>query len=312
MNETNSCCGSLTREGSGAVDPATTIMARAGAVPQRLVSIPGGTAVVGTRDVELAADGEGPPRKVKVRPFRIDPFAVTASWFGAFVMATGYRTDAERFGWSLVFRGFAPRDSKASYVVGTEWWQRVDGADWAHPEGPRSTIEGRENHPATHISWSDADAFARWAGGRLPSEAEWEYSAKGGNPAARFPWGQREPDDAGFLPCNIWQGRFPDENTAADGYAGTAPVDTFQPNGYGLYNMSGNVWEWCADPFRVRSLRSGAQRLNAVSAAEGRRIAKGGSHMCHRSYCYRYRIAARTGIPPDSSAGHLGFRMVFD
>ncbi len=267
---------------------------------------------MGTNRPELPADGEGPPRRVRVKPFRMDPFAVTNSWFAEFVSETGYQTDAEAYGWSIVYRGFAPRDPHAQYVLGTEWWQRVDGASWRHPEGPGTGVESRANHPAIHISWNDATAFAGWAGGRLPSEPEWEHAAKGGAVHARYPWGEREPDDTEFLPCNIWQGHFPDRDTAADGYSGTAPVDAYAPNGYGLYNMSGNVWEWCADRFRVRSLRAEARTLNASAVADGQRLAKGGSYMCHRSYCYRYRIAARTGVTPDSSAGHMGFRIVFD
>jgi formylglycine-generating enzyme required for sulfatase activity len=163
----------------------------------------------------------------------------------------------------------------------------------------------------THVSWNDAAAFTAWAGGRLPTEAEWEHAARGGLASPRFPWGDAEPDDRTIF-CNIWQGRFPHHNTEADGFAGTAPVRAFEPNVYGLYNMSGNVWEWCSDPFRVRSLKSSAKAINDTAAAEKRKIAKGGSYLCHRSYCYRYRIAARIGTPPNTSAGHTGFRIVFD
>ena len=163
-----------------------------------------------------------------------------------------------------------------------------------------------------HVSWSDAAAFAAWAGGRLPTEAEWEHAAKGGDDGARFPWGAEEPTDTVAGLCNIWQGDFPHRNSVADGFAGTAPADAFRPNGFGLFNMCGNVWEWCADPFRVRSLSGAAKARNRAATAERERVMKGGSYLCHRSYCYRYRIAARSGRSPDTSAGHTGFRVAYD
>jgi formylglycine-generating enzyme required for sulfatase activity len=187
----------------------------------------------------------------------------------------------------------------------------VHGACWAAPEGPGSSIAERPDHPAVHIAWTDAAAFAAWAGGRLPTEAEWEHAAKGGDHAMRFPWGAAEPDDASAM-CNIWQGEFPRSNGAADGWVGTAPVDAYAPNGFGLFNACGNVWEWCADPFRVRSLSAAARQRNQAATAEKERVMKGGSYLCHRSYCYRYRIAARAGRSPDTSAGHTGFRVAYD
>lgn len=275
------------------------------------VAIPGGTAFVGTDRPALPMDGEGPPRRVTLKPFRMDAHQVTNRRFAAFVAATGYRTEAERFGWSYVFHLFVDGARHGLAPEGTPWWRKVEGACWSAPEGPGSSVADRLDHPAVHIAWTDAAAFAAWAGGRLPSEAEWEHAAKGGREGARFPWGDAEPDDARVF-CNIWQGRFPQHNTLADGFLGTAPVHAFAPNGYGLFNTCGNAWEWCADPFRVRSLSGAAKARNAAAAAEKERLMKGGSYLCHISYCYRYRIAARSGRSPDTSAGHTGFRLAYD
>ena len=281
--------------------------------PDRLVALPGGRFRVGTDTPILPQDGETPSRVVTLRPFAIDPHAVTNAWFAAFVDATGYVTEAERFGWSLVFRGFVETVTPQMLSPhGPPWWCRVEGSYWRAPEGPGSSVTERGDHPVVHVSWNDARAFASWAGGRLPSEAEWEYAASGGQDGARFPWGEAEPDDLAFQPCNIWQGDFPRHNTAADGHKGTAPVAAFAPNGFGLFNMVGNVWEWNAEPFRIRSLSRDSRARNAASQTENQRLLKGGSYLCHRSYCYRYRIAARTGVSADTSTGHTGFRLVFD
>lgn len=281
--------------------------------PDRLVRLPGRRFRVGSDDRLLPMDGEGPSRLVGIKAFAVDPFAVTNQWFAAFVADTGFRTDAEQHGWSAVFQGFlAAGNNDNGSAAGAPWWRRVEGTAWNRPEGPGSTIEDRLDHPVVHVSWHDAQAFAAWAGGRLPSEAEWELAAGGGLEARRFPWGHDEPDDDRFMPCNIWQGEFPNHNTVADGYAGTAPVSAFAPNGLGLFNMVGNTWEWCADAFRVRSLARAAKARNEASRRHGERLIKGGSYLCHRSYCYRYRTAARSGVSPDTSTGHLGFRLVFD
>ncbi len=267
---------------------------------------------MGTDEKILPADGEFPVRRVRVAPFAIDQYAVTNEWFGSFIAATGYVSEAERFGWSYVFAGLLPEEHSYTLAVDdAPWWRRVDGANWRHPEGPGSSIKSRMDHPVVHISWNDADAFAQWAGGRLPSEAEWEFAARGGLENHRFPWGDDEPDDSEKLLCNIWQGTFPTRNTVADGYAGTAPVTAFAPNGYGLYNMCGNVWEWCNDRFRVRSLKRALKARDRASLLDGSKVMKGGSYLCHRSYCYRYRVAARVGSPSDTSTGHAGFRIVF-
>ena len=200
----------------------------------------------------FAADGEGPAHPVLLAPFAIDATCVTNERFNDFVNATGYKTESEQFGWSFVFYGqLTPRQRETAVrlvVQGSEWWCRVDGATWRHPEGPGSTIKQRWHDPAVQVSWRDAAAYAAWAGKRLPTEAEWECAARGGLVQKRFPWGD-ELEPEGRHRMNVWQGVFPTENTEADGYYGVAPAKSFKANGFGLYNMTGNVWEWCWDWF---------------------------------------------------------------
>jgi len=284
-----------------------------------MVLIPGGSFWMGEEGPgTIEADGEGPVRRVDVRAFLIDPVAVTNAKFAVFVKATGYVTEAEAFGWSFVFWQFvSERDAAAvmdATVPGAPWWRGVRGADWRHPEGPASGISARSSHPVVHVSWNDAAAYARWAGKRLPSEAEWEKAARGGLDRQRFPWGG-ELTVRGQHRCNTWQGRFPQRNTGEDGYHGTAPVKAYRPNGYGLYNVCGNVWEWCADWFSAdwHVPESPPTRENPQGPAEGStRVMKGGSYLCHDSYCNRYRVAARTSNTPDAGSGHLGFRCAAD
>lgn len=261
-------------------------------------------------------DGEGPVREVTVGAFRISPTTVTNAEFGEFVAATGHVTDAERFGWSYVFRGLLHRDAERYVVDGVvpeaSWWWGVRDTTWRCPQGPGSTAI--DDHPVVHVSWADAVAYAGWVGGRLPTEAEWEKAARGGLDQQAYPWGD-ELTPGGEHRTNIWQGTFPSRNTGEDGYLATAPVTAFAPNGYGLHQMAGNVWEWTADwfsPFwhtrdqpRTRVDPQGPPRGTA-------RVVKGGSHMCHRSYCNRYRVAARTQTTPDTTLGHTGFRVVAD
>jgi formylglycine-generating enzyme required for sulfatase activity len=274
------------------------------------VLLPGGEFLMGTDDREgFSDDGEGPVRRVKVEPFQIDVYTVTNGRFAAFVDDTGYVTDAERLGWSYVFAGFLSADLRASSPRPDRapWWCGVSGASWWRPEGPGSFLEGRADHPVVHVSWNDALAYCQWSGTRLPTEAEWEYAARGGLEQRRYPWGDvLDPD--GEYRCNIWRGRFPAKNTPADGYRGTAPVDAYQPNGFGLYNVSGNVWEWCADSW---STDHAAHREETPPAGEAK-VMRGGSYMCHDSYCNRYRVAARTRNEPDASGGNTGFRCAAD
>lgn len=262
-------------------------------------------------DEGFAGDGEGPSRLVRCDPFRISATAVTNAEFAAFVTATGYRTEAERHGASFVFRGLALPEAVAAATatpVGMPWWLQMPGACWHRPEGPGSDIDARGDHPVVHVSWNDAIAYCRWAACRLPTEAEWECAARGGLEGRRYPWGD-ELTPGGEHRCNIWQGEFPSRNTVDDGYTGTAPVDAFTPNGHGLYNMAGNVWEWCADWFSPNYHRVTRAMNPIYLVPTGSRSMRGGSYLCHASYCNRYRVAARNANTPDSSMGNVGFRV---
>lgn len=266
---------------------------------------------MGTADpVAYPADGEAFVHEVELSPFSIDVHAVTNDRFAAFVDATGRVTDAERFGWSFVFGGLLPDDFEETRgVAATPWWRQVFGADWRRPEGPHSSIEDRGDHPVVHVSHDDALAFCAWDGSRLPTEAEWEFAARGGLGGATFPWGD-ELEPGGRHAMNVWQGSFPDAPLADDGYLGTAPVDAFEPNGHGLWNTCGNVWEWCADWFDPNAYRHHARRDPTGPTSGQARVMRGGSYLCHASYCHRYRVSARSSNGPDSSVGNLGFRTV--
>ena len=280
-----------------------------------MIYLAGGEFLMGTDDREgFPSDGEGPVRAVRLNPFYIDACAVSNAEFRQFVEETGYRTDAERFGWSFVFHLFVSPETARTVTrtpVQTPWWFVVEGASWKHPEGPDSDIADRLDHPVTHVSWNDAVAYCKWAGKRLPTEAEWEYAARGGLVQKRYPWGD-ELKPNGEHRCNIWQGKFPYKNNMSDGYAGTAPVKSFKPNGYGLYNVSGNVWEWCSDWFSPTYHINGP-RVNPKGPPQGSsKVLRGGSYLCHKSYCNRYRVAARSHNTPDSSTGNIGFRCAAD
>lgn len=318
QNVSNCCMASKDSSGDKPARPATLTGVRSadasfGAEP--MVYVPGGEFLMGTNDSEgFTNDGEGPVRKILVKPFYVDPCTVTNSTFQQFVNATGYVTEAERCGWSFVFHQFVSArvaENVRQVVQDAPWWWMVEGADWMHPEGPDSCIADRLDHPVVHVSWHDALEYCRWAGKRLPTEAEWEYAARGGLEQKKYAWGNLlMPDGVHML--NIWQGKFPDVNHGSDGYLGTAPAQSFQPNGFGLYNVCGNVWEWCADWFSPTFPFDGPQSNPAGLKRGVSRVTRGGSYLCHRSYCNRYRVAARSSNTPDSSTGNIGFRCVRD
>ena len=297
--------------------------------------IPGGTFLMGSDDWYPE---ERPVHPVSVDPFWMDEHQVTVAEFRRFVKATDYVTLAERpldpamypdadpallVPGSLVFqrtRGPVPLNDYRN------WWAYVPGASWRHPEGPASTLDGRDRHPVTQVAFEDAEAYAAWAGKMLPTEAEWEFAARGGLEGATYPWGN-EFAPKGRMMANTWQGEFPWQNTLQDKYEGTSPVKTFPANGYGLYDVAGNVWEWtvdfyatshpdavehpCCAPHNPRNLSPDDSFDTGMPGANiPRRVTKGGSHLCAPSYCHRYRPAARQGEPIDTSTAHIGFRCV--
>lgn len=277
-----------------------------------MVRLDGGRFWMGTSSPEgFPADGEGPVREVLVDSLYMDERPVSNEQFREFVRATGYRTESERFGWSFVFYKHVPQEKVEDCVFGVEWWCKVSGADWAHPEGPDTSIDSRLDLPALHISWNDAFGYAQWAGKRLPTEAEWEYAARGGLEQKVYPWGD-ELTPGGRHLCNIWQGDFPNTDTGEDGFTTVAPPDAFPPNGYGLYGITGNAWEWCSDWFDA-AYHITTTPTNPVGPPQGSaKVMKGGSYLCHRSYCNRYRVAARTSNTPDSATTNISFRLVRD
>lgn len=280
-----------------------------------LVYLDGGEFMMGTDDkTGYPNDGEMPSRNVFVKPFAIDRYAVTNNRFKTFIEETGYVTEAEQFGWSFVFHSLLAdevKNSVTNVVKETPWWFVVEGACWKYPEGRASSIHGRLDHPVVHISWNDAAAFCNWSGKRLPTEAEWEFAARGGLVANTYPWGNELMKD-GKHQCNIWQGKFPAENTGEDGFISTAPVHAFHPNEFGLFNTSGNVWEWCSDWFtNIHPKDDIIKDPDGPTQGTGK-VMKGGSYLCHKSYCHRYRVAARTVNTPDSSTGNIGFRCAAD
>jgi formylglycine-generating enzyme len=308
--------------------------------PPGMVWIPGGDFLMGT-DSELGWPDEKPAHPVRVDGFWMDAHEVTNAQFRKFVEATGYVTTAEKaptkeeimsqmppgtpepppemlVAGSLVFT--PPKDPVDLNDV-SQWWTWTPGANWRRPEGPGSSIEGRDNHPVVHVSWFDAAAYAKWAGKQLPTEAEWEFAARGGLQGMDYCWGNDPPSGTKVL-ANIWEGEFPTKNTAVDGFLRTAPVESFPPNGYGLYDMAGNVWEWCADWYdRTLHQRLAEQGVAVNPTGPERtmdprqpfaelRVQKGGSFLCHESYCLRYRPSARQGGAPDTGMSHVGFRCV--
>jgi formylglycine-generating enzyme len=305
------CCVPSRAQGytSAPVSPAASGCAGASGRTVPLVTIAGGSFTMGTDSQEgFADDGEGPAREVSVSAFRIAATAVTNGEFSAFVRATGYVTEAEAAGESFVFYLQVPQALRAGirqFPQGLPWWLAVADACWQRPEGPGSHIRQRMDHPVVHVSWHDAQAYCRWAGVRLPSEAEWECAARGGLPRKRYPWGDDMPADPC---CNIWRGEFP--HRPAHGWlAGTVPARSFTPNGHGLYDMAGNVWEWCEDWFSADYHQATSSSDPLQSQPTGRRSSRGGSFLCHDSYCNRYRVAARGSNTPASSSSNQGFRV---
>jgi sulfatase modifying factor 1 len=297
-----------------------------------MVRIPGGEFWMGCDDASVP--DARPFHRVRVSTFWIDRTEVTNAQFARFVRATGYVTVAERKPDPRDFPGappgslvpgslvFTPPKGQVSLTSVYSWWRYQPGANWRHPEGPGSDLKGREQYPVVHVAWEDAAAYARWAGKRLPTEAEWEFAARGGLDRKRYCWGN-ELKPGGKWQANIWQGHFPDQNRAEDGFRGTAPVGSFPPNGYGLYDMAGNVWEWCADWYRPDYYGVLAARKQVAVNPPGpvssedpaepgipKRVQRGGSFLCCDQYCSRYIVGARGKGAVDSGTSHVGFRCV--
>lgn len=310
--------------------------------PEGMVLIPEGVFEMGGNSAQAYKD-EYPVHNVAISAFYLDKTEVTNRQFAAFAEATGYVTVAERnIDWeelkqqvpegtpkpddamlkagSLVFK---PTDGPVDLANYSQWWEWTTGADWRHPEGPDSGIEDRMDHPVVHISWEDAQAYATWAGKRLPTEAEWEWASMGGNQEAKYPWGNQSVEEA-YDKANFWQGVFPFKNTEKDGFYGTAPVQSFPPNGYGLYDMAGNVWEWCQDKYDVDAYQRYAQQeLTSNPTGSDRyadprepytpkHIIRGGSFLCSDDYCSGYRVSRRMSSSKDSGFNHTGFRCAKD
>lgn len=307
--------------------------------PPGMVWIPSGQFVMGSDDPSPRFDDAKPLHQVSLDGFWMDATEVTNAQFAEFVAATGYKTIAEQapelaeimskappgrpppppealVPGSLVF---TPPTEAVPWDTEERWWRWVPGASWKHPEGPGSTIEGREHHPVVHVAWDDAVAFAKWAGKRLPTEAEWEWAARGGLEQKVYVWGNEAPDAGGWR-CNIWQGQFPHQNTRLDGFERTAPVKSFAPNGYGLYDMAGNVWEWCHDWYMPNYYRNSPKHNPPGPAASHdpqrfdnpMRVQRGGSFLCSDAFCARYKPGGRGRGDPLTGMSHLGFRCVQD
>jgi sulfatase modifying factor 1 len=305
-----------------------------------MVYIPAGEFLMGATDEEGRAD-EYPQHKVKVSAFWMDQTEVTNRSFAEFVKATGYITTAERKpNWEELKKQlpagtpkppdsvlvassliFSPPKSINGLHDASQWWAWKQGADWQHPDGPKSNIKGKEDYPVVHISWDDAQAYCKWAGKRLPTEAEWEYASRGGLKNAKYPWGN-ELIEKGRAKANTWQGNFPVQNTNWDGFNQLAPVKEFKPNGYGLYDMAGNVWEWCSDWYRAdyyetqktlaENPKGPMDSYDPMEPTVPKKVVRGGSFMCNASYCKGYRVTARMKTSTDTGLSHTGFRCVSD
>ncbi|MBX3736244.1 MAG: formylglycine-generating enzyme family protein [Candidatus Didemnitutus sp.] len=341
--------GASGAEGAAAFQPTVVNRAEPGEpAPAGMVWIPGGEFSMGLAEFGPELCGAGgetgsdaqPIHRVAVAGFWMDATEVTNEAFARFVAATGYVTVAERKPRAEDFPGapaellvpgsvvFVPPAEAVPLTNALAWWRYVPGADWRHPQGPGSTITGRERYPVVHVCYEDAEAYARWAGKRLPAEAEWEFAARGGRAGERFPWGN-ELTPAGRWMANIWEGEFPYRNSGADGFTDVAPVASFPANAYGLFDMAGNVWEWCSDWYRpdtyardaaaapdglTRNPRGAAQDRSFDPAEPGvpKRVQRGGSYLCSDQYCVRYTLGSRGKGAPDTGSTHLGFRCVRD
>ena len=317
----------------------TSHVAPPGSETDGMVRVEGGEFTMGT-DSELGWPDEKPAHQVRVDGFWIDVTEVTNAQFGKFTDATGYITTAEKAPSVEEILAQSPPGTpvppKENLVAGSlvftmtdgpvdlrdfsQWWKWTPGANWRHPEGPESNLEGREQHPVVHVSWDDAVAYAKWAGKRLPTEAEWEIAARGGLIEQPYIWGDVPPSDSRIF-ANIWQGAFPYQNLKTDGFVRTAPVKSFKPNGFGLFDMSGNVWEWCADAYDHNAYVARAQKgvisnpnversVDPRNPRSASRSQRGGSFLCNDKYCSRYRPSARHGLSPDTGMSHVGFRCV--
>lgn len=308
--------------------------------PEGMVWIAGGTFMMGA-DNDQARDDEYPKHEVSVSGFFMDTHEVTNKQFRDFVEASGYVTEAERKpNWEEIKTQLPPGTPKPdesvlvpssltfqspNYEVNlnkpASWWNWTSGASWKHPKGPESTIEGMDNHPVVHVSWNDAMAYCKWAGKRLPTEAEWEFAGRGGLANNIYPWGNENIEE-GHVKANYWQGKFPQKNLALDGFYTSAPVMNFEPNLYGLYDMAGNVWEWCSDNYNYHAykMKKGKsvnpqgpdKSFDPNEPGIAKKVTRGGSFLCNDSYCSGYRVAARMKSSPDTSLEHTGFRCVKD
>jgi len=309
-------------------------------IPEGMVKIPEGNFIMGGKSEQAEAD-ELPRHQVKVSAFLMDETEVTNEDFGAFVKATGYATIAEQdIDWEEMSKDLPPNVPKppdsllaAGSLVFTategpvnlrnyaQWWKWTTAADWKHPDGPSSSIEGKKDYPVVHIAWEDAVAYAEWAGKRLPTEAEWEWASMGGLDDVKFPWGN-EPVEKAYDKANFWQGQFPYQNLEKDGFFGAAPVRSYAPNGYGLYDMAGNVWEWCQDKYRydgyeqedvygtIENPKGPRDSFDPAEPTVPKNVIRGGSFLCNDSYCSGYRVARRMKSSKDSGFNHTGFRCV--
>ena len=330
------CCGGNMPPGYSSTNDTTQI------IPIKLshegmIFISGGEYMMGAADNEGRPD-EYPQHKVKVDGFWMDETEVTNAQFKKFITATHYITTAEKKpDWEEMKKQLPPGTAKpadsllmaaslvfiapahpVSLTDPSQWWTWKSGASWKHPQGPGSSIEGKDNYPVVHISWFDAMVYCKWAGKRLPTEAEWEYAARGGKQNEKYPWGN-EDIETGKPKANTWQGNFPDQNLNKDKFERSAPVGSFAPNGYGLYDMAGNVWEWCSDWYDADYYRLVKTQLSAdpagplksndpMEAAVPKKVVRGGSFLCNASYCEGYRVSSRMKTSPDTGLEHTGFR----